>query len=96
MIFLNSAYELADIMKLKHKGVIFIGLYEQVWTIIYWSNEDNIFVAEMPELKACIAHGDTQDEALKEANIVAQEWMKMARENGGNIPEQKARFLAKM
>ena len=81
MIFLNSAYELADIMKLKHKRVIFIGLYEQVWTIIYWSNEDNIFVAEMPELKACIAHGDTQDEALKEANIVAQEWMKMARGN---------------
>ena len=62
-------------------------------TIIYWSNEDNIFVAEMPELKGCIAHGDTQDEALKEANIVAQEWMKMARGNGWNIPEPKGRLM---
>ena len=51
--------------------------------IIYWSANDKVFVVEMPELKGCIAHGDTQDEALREINAVAEEWLKIAKEKAG-------------
>ncbi len=61
--------------------------------IIYWSAADKIFVAEMPELKGCIAHGDTQDEALKEIKVVAQEWLAIAKEKGWQIPEPKGKLM---
>ena len=61
--------------------------------IIFWSEIDKVFVAEMPELKGCVAHGDTPDEALKEVNIVADEWLKIAREKGWQIPEPKGRLI---
>lgn len=61
--------------------------------IIYWSAGDNVFVAEMPELKGCIAHGDTQDEALREINLLAQEWMTIAKEKGWQIPEPKGKLI---
>ncbi len=61
--------------------------------IIFWSAVDNVFIAEIPELKGCIAHGDTQDEALKEVNIVAEEWLVIAKENGWQIPEPKGRLM---
>jgi predicted RNase H-like HicB family nuclease len=61
--------------------------------IIFWSAEDNAFVAEMPELKGCVAHGDTQDEALKQVKIVADEWLKLAKEEGWQIPEPKGRLV---
>jgi predicted RNase H-like HicB family nuclease len=61
--------------------------------IIYWSAVDKVFIAEMPELKGCMAHGDTQNEALKEVNLVAKEWLVMAKEKGWQIPEPKGRLL---
>ncbi|HXL56103.1 MAG TPA: type II toxin-antitoxin system HicB family antitoxin [Chitinophagaceae bacterium] len=61
--------------------------------IIYWSATDNAFIAEIPELKGCVAHGDTQDEALREVNIVAFEWIKIAKEKGWQIPEPKGRLV---
>ena len=61
--------------------------------IIYWSAAGKVFVAEMPELKGCIAHGDTQDEALKEIKAVAEEWLALAREKGWHIPEPKGRLI---
>ncbi len=61
--------------------------------IIYWSATDNAFIAEIPELKRCVAHGDTQDEALREVNIVAFEWIKIAKEKGWQIPEPKGRLV---
>lgn len=61
--------------------------------IIYWSASDNIFVAEMPELRGCVAHGDTPDEALQEIMIVAEQWLAMAKEKGWQIPEPKGRLL---
>lgn len=61
--------------------------------IIYWSAVDNVFVAEMPELKGCIAHGDTQDEALQEINAVAEEWLSIAKEKGWQIPEPKGKLM---
>ena len=61
--------------------------------IIFWSDTDKVFIAEIPELKGCIAHGDTQDEALKEVNKVAKEWLVLAKENGWQIPEAKGRLM---
>lgn len=61
--------------------------------IIFWSEADQAFIAEMPELKGCIAHGETQSEALREVNKVAKEWLLMAKEKGWNIPEPKGRLL---
>jgi predicted RNase H-like HicB family nuclease len=61
--------------------------------IIYWSDIDNIFVAEMPELKGCMAHGLTYSEALKQVKMVAMEWIKLAKEKGWQIPEPKGRLV---
>lgn len=61
--------------------------------IIYWSSVDKVFIAEIPELKGCIAHGDTQAEALKEVNIMAEEWLELAKEKGWHIPEPKGRLM---
>ncbi|HEU5364844.1 MAG TPA: type II toxin-antitoxin system HicB family antitoxin [Hanamia sp.] len=61
--------------------------------IIYWSETDKVFVAEMPELKGCIAHGETQNEALNEINILAEEWLNMANQKGWQIPEPKGRLI---
>ena len=61
--------------------------------IIYWSALDNVFVAEMPELKGCIAHGEMQDEALKEINILASEWLETAREQGWSTPEPRGKLM---
>ena len=61
--------------------------------IIYWHEEDKVFVAEIPELKGCIAHGETPDEALKEVTIVSEEWLKMAKENHWQIPQPKGRLV---
>ena len=61
--------------------------------IICWSESDDAFVAEIPELKGCIAHGNTQDEALREVNYVASEWIEIAKEKGWQIPEPKGRLV---
>ncbi|WP_207493152.1 type II toxin-antitoxin system HicB family antitoxin [Aridibaculum aurantiacum] len=61
--------------------------------IIFWSEEDGSYIAEMPELKGCLAHGDTQDEALREVKLVAEEWIKLAQENSWHIPEPKGRLI---
>jgi len=54
--------------------------------ILYWSNEDQVFVAEVPELPGCMAHGGTQEEALAHANEAIQLWIDTAREFGDPIP----------
>ena len=61
--------------------------------IIYWSKEDDVFVAEVPELSGCVAHGTTQDEALANANEAIQLWIDTAKEFGDPIPEAKGRRL---
>jgi predicted RNase H-like HicB family nuclease len=61
--------------------------------IIYWNFVDKVFVAEIPELIGCIAHGDTQDEALKEVNIVAAEWIRVAVEKGWQVPQPKGKLI---
>ncbi|HYX72446.1 MAG TPA: type II toxin-antitoxin system HicB family antitoxin [Nitrososphaera sp.] len=61
--------------------------------IIYWSREDQVFVAEVPELPGCMAHGNTQQEALANANEAIQLWIDTAQEFGDPIPEPKEQRL---
>jgi predicted RNase H-like HicB family nuclease len=61
--------------------------------IIFWSDDDKCFVAEMPELKGCTAHGDTYNEALSHVQEVATEWLNIANEKGWTIPESKGRLV---
>lgn len=62
-------------------------------TIIYWSDEDQLFVADVPELPGCMAHGESPDEALANAQEAMQLWLDTAREFGDPIPEPKGRRL---
>lgn len=61
--------------------------------ILYWSGEDEVFVAEVPELPGCMAHGDTQEAALANTNEAIQLWIDTARECGDPVPEPKGRRL---
>ena len=61
--------------------------------IIYWSDEDEAFIAEVPELAGCMADGETYQEALANAEIAVQEWIETAKELGRPIPEPKGRRL---
>jgi len=61
--------------------------------IIYWSNEDKACVAEAPELPGCMAHGNTQEQALANANQAIQLWIDTAREFGDPVPEPKGERL---
>ncbi len=61
--------------------------------IIYWSNEDNAFIAEVPELPGCMAHGDTPEKTLKNAKEAIHLWIDTAKEFGDKIPEPKGNKL---
>ncbi len=61
--------------------------------IIYWSEEDRAFIAEVPELADCMADGATCQEALSNAEIIIQEWIETAKELGRKIPEPKGRLV---
>ena len=60
--------------------------------IIYWSDEDQAFVAEVPELPGCMADGMTYQEAIARAEVVMQEWIETAKELGRDVPEPKGRL----
>lgn len=59
--------------------------------ILYWSNEDKLFVAEVPELPGCRAHGKTTEKALKNVNRAIELWIDTAKEFGDSFPEPKGR-----
>jgi predicted RNase H-like HicB family nuclease len=61
--------------------------------ILYWSRADDAFVAEVPELPGCAAHGDSAEEALRNAQEAMTLWLETARELGRPIPEPKGRRL---
>ena len=61
--------------------------------IIYWSDADEAFIAEVPELPGCAADGQTPQEALAAVQVVAREWIETARELGRPIPEPRGRLL---
>ena len=55
--------------------------------VLYWSNEDGAFVAEAPQLPGCMAHGATQEDALREMNEAIRLWIDTSRELGDPVPE---------
>ncbi len=61
--------------------------------IIYWSEEDNSFIAEVPELPGCLADGETYLEVLQNAQIVMQEWLETTQELGRPIPKPKGKLV---
>ena len=61
--------------------------------ILYWSSEDRVFVAEVPEMPGCMAHGDSQEAVLKHVNEAIQLWIDTAREFGDPIPQPKGERL---
>jgi predicted RNase H-like HicB family nuclease len=61
--------------------------------IIYWSNEDNAFIAEVPELAGCMAHGNSHEEALENAKEAISLWIETAKEFGDPVPTPKGQRL---
>ena len=62
-------------------------------TIIYWSKDDQVFVAEVPELPGCMAHGTTQEEALGHVMDAIRLWIDRANEFGDPVPEPRGHRL---
>lgn len=61
--------------------------------ILYWSQEDQAFIAEIPELPGCMADGETYREALTNVEVIIQKWIDTAHELGRPIPEPRGRLL---
>ncbi len=61
--------------------------------IIYWSEEDQAFIAEVPELPGCAADGATYKEALTNVEVIIKEWIETAKELGRSIPQPKGRLV---
>lgn len=65
-----------------------MGNYE---IILYWSEEDKLYIAEVPELKGCFADGKTRAEAISNAELVIAEWLEVAKEDGIAISKAKGK-----
>jgi predicted RNase H-like HicB family nuclease len=61
--------------------------------VLYWSQEDQAFIAEVPELPGCAADGNSYREALANVEVVLQEWIETAKELGRAIPAPKGRLV---
>lgn len=68
-------------------------MMEKYEIIIYWSDEDHLYIADVPELPGCLAHGNTHELALKNAKDAIRLWIDTAREFGDPIPVPKGRRL---
>ena len=60
--------------------------------IIYWSNEDSSYIAEVPELAGCMADGETMQKALENVHVIIDEWIETAKKIGKKIPEPKGKL----
>ena len=60
--------------------------------ILYWSAEDNSFIAEVPELPGCFADGETQNQALENIQVIIDEWIETAKSLGRRIPKPRGRL----
>ena len=60
--------------------------------ILYWSEDDNAYIAEVPELAGCMADGETAREALNNVETVIKEWIETALELGRTVPEPRGRL----
>ena len=61
--------------------------------IIYWSKDDDTFIAEVPELPGCMADGKSYAEALAQVETVIDEWIETARSLGRDVPEPKGKLM---
>ncbi len=61
--------------------------------IIYWSEEDQSFIVEVPELSGCMADGQTYKEAVENAQVIIEQWIETAKELGRPIPKPKGRLM---
>ena len=61
--------------------------------IIYWSNDDNAFIVEVPELPGCMADGETVEDAIKNSETIIKEWIEIALDRGLEVPEPKGRLI---
>ena len=61
--------------------------------IIFWSDEDSAYIAEVPELPGCLADGESYEEALKNIGVVIDEWIETARELKRPIPEPRGKLM---
>jgi predicted RNase H-like HicB family nuclease len=61
--------------------------------IIYWSESDNCFLVEVPELPGCMADGQTYQDAVTKIEVIIKEWIETATELGRIIPEPKGRLI---
>ena len=61
--------------------------------ILYWSEVDQSFIVEVPELSGCAADGETYQEAVQNAEVVIKQWIETAQDLGRPIPEPKGRLL---
>lgn len=61
--------------------------------IIYWSEEDQAFLAEVPELPGCMADGRTRQEVVANVEVIISEWIEIASEDGDPIPVPKGRLI---
>ena len=61
--------------------------------IIYWSEEDQAFIAEVPELPGCAGDGETYQAALQNVEVIMQEWIETAQELGRIVPQPKGRLM---
>jgi predicted RNase H-like HicB family nuclease len=61
--------------------------------ILYWSDADQAFIVEVPELPGCMADGETYQEAVQNAEVVIQAWIQTAQALGRSLPEPKGRLL---
>jgi len=67
--------------------------YYKYELIIYWSEKDNFFIVEIPELPGCMADGKTYSEAVVNANIIIDEWIETAKSLNRPIPEPRGRLM---
>ena len=61
--------------------------------VIYWSKEDNAYLAEIPELTGCMADGQSYTETLENIQVIMQEWIETAQALGRTIPEPKGKLM---
>ncbi len=57
--------------------------------IIFWSNEDQAFIADVPELPGCMAHGETHEAALTEVKQAMRLWLETAQSSGRTVPQAR-------
>jgi len=60
--------------------------------ILFWSDEDNAYIAEVPELAGCMSDGATMQEALANVEVIAKEWIETANDLGREVPQPKGRL----